>query len=82
MALSKITFTDKETLNEQPSIADKNKVKAADMNEIKSVVNTNAGKVGDLTNLDTTNKSSIVNAINEIVPGITTLWSGTSSSAG
>lgn len=66
MALTQITYTDKETLNEQPSIADKNKVKAADMNEIKSVVNTNAGKVGDLANLDTTATSNIVAAINEV----------------
>lgn len=39
MALDKITYTDKETLNEQPSIADKNKVSDDDMNEIKRVVN-------------------------------------------
>ena len=39
MALSKITYTDKETLNPLPSIADKNKVTNNDMNEIKSVVN-------------------------------------------
>ena len=39
MALSKITYTDKETLNPLPSVADKNKVTDDDMNEIKSVVN-------------------------------------------
>lgn len=39
MALSKITYTDKETLNPLPSVADKNKVTDSDMNEIKSVVN-------------------------------------------
>lgn len=39
--MAKITYTNKETLNSQPSIADKNKVKADDMNEIKSVVNEN-----------------------------------------
>lgn len=39
MALSKITYTDKETLNPLPSVADKNKVTDNDMNEIKSVVN-------------------------------------------
>lgn len=39
MALTQITYTNKETLNEQPSIADINKVTAGDMNEIKSVVN-------------------------------------------
>ena len=69
MALTEITYTNKETLNEQPSVADKNKVKADDMNEIKSVVNTNAGKVGDLTNLTTTNKNSIVESINELKSG-------------
>lgn len=74
MALDKITYTNKETLNEQPSIADKNKVKAADMNEIKSVVNLNADKVGDLENLNTSDKTSIVGAINSIK--ISTLWSG------
>lgn len=66
MALTQITYTNKETLNEQPSVADKNKVKADDMNEIKSVVNTNASNVGDLTNLKTTNKNSIVESINEL----------------
>ena len=69
MALSKITYTDKETLNEQPSIADKNKVSDDDMNEIKRVVNINADKVGDLDDLDTTNKNSIVEAINELKDG-------------
>lgn len=39
MALSKITYEDKETLNPLPSVADKNKVTDSDMNEIKSVVN-------------------------------------------
>lgn len=66
MALSLITYTDKETLNEQPSIADKNKVTDGDMNEIKSVVNLNANKLGDLENLDTTAKTSIVSALNEV----------------
>lgn len=69
MALTQITYTNKETLNEQPSVADKNKVKADDMNEIKSVVNTNASNVGDLTNLNTTTKTSIVEAINELKGG-------------
>lgn len=69
MALTQITYTNKETLNEQPSIADKNKVKADDMNEIKSVVNTNASNVGDLANLNTTANTSIVAAINELKGG-------------
>lgn len=34
-----ITFADKVALNENPSVADINKAKATDMNEIKKVVN-------------------------------------------
>ena len=45
-----------------------NKVKAEDMNEIKSVVNGNYNEVGNITNLNTTDKSSVVNAINELTP--------------
>lgn len=64
--MSMITYADKETLNAQPSIADKNKCTANDMNEIKSVIN---NKVGDVSNLNTTNKTSIVGAINEVKGG-------------
>jgi hypothetical protein len=64
--MSMITYANKETLNAQPSIADKNKCTANDMNEIKSVIN---NKVGDVTNLNTTNKTSIVGAINELKDG-------------
>ena len=39
--MSKITYSNKVTLNPQTSIADINKVTADDMNEIKTVVNTN-----------------------------------------
>ena len=46
--MSKITYTDKVTMNENPNVADVNKVKASDMNEIKQVVNENAET---LTNL-------------------------------
>lgn len=67
MAINTITYTNKVTLNENASIADVNKCKASDMNEIKNVVNANANLVGDLSNLDTTDKSSVVNAINEII---------------
>lgn len=37
--MAKITYTNKVTLNPQPSIADENKVTSGDMNEIKNVVN-------------------------------------------
>ena len=42
--MSKITYADKVTLNENPNVADVNKVKASDMNEIKNVVNANDDK--------------------------------------
>lgn len=43
--MAKITYADKEALNEVPSIADINKCKATDMNEIKNVVNQNETKI-------------------------------------
>lgn len=43
--MAKITYTDKEALNEIPSIPAINKVQANDMNEIKNVVNQNELKV-------------------------------------
>ena len=61
--MSKITYADKVTLNENPNVADVNKVKANDLNEIKNVVNANDDNVGDLT----TDVSSVVNAVNELV---------------
>lgn len=78
--MSKITYANKQALNENTSIADINKVKASDLNEIKTVVNQNDdntttntteistinNNIGDLNNLETTDKSSVVNAINEI----------------
>lgn len=78
--MSKITYANKQALNENTSIADINKVKASDLNEIKEVVNQNDdnttnntteintinNKIGDLNNLETTDKSSVINAINEI----------------
>lgn len=51
--MGKINYTNKTTLNPQPSIADENKVTSVDMNEIKSVVNgnftNNSVTVGDTT---------------------------------
>ena len=67
--MAQITYTNKETLNSQPSIAAKNKVTSDDMNEIKSVVNANDDNVGDLAGLNTTDKSSMVNAVNELKSG-------------
>lgn len=44
----KIMFEDKVALNENPSIADINKVNASDMNEIKTVVNNNADTLDNI----------------------------------
>ena len=43
--MSKITYTDKVALNQNPNVQDINKVNATDMNEIKNVVNSNETKV-------------------------------------
>ena len=67
-----ITYTNKSALNENASIADINKVKNTDMNEIKSVVNDNATECGNASSLNTTNKTSLVNAINEVNTGLGT----------
>ena len=65
--MAKITFEDKVALNVNSDIADINKVNASDLNEIKSAVNENDDMVGDLAQLNTTNKDNLVGAINEIV---------------
>ena len=43
--MGKITYADKVALNDNPNIADINKVKDTDMNEIKNVVNQNETKL-------------------------------------
>ena len=64
MAINTITYADKRDINTSATPST-NKVSAADMNEIKSIVNTNATLVGDLSNLDTT-ANTVVGAINEV----------------
>ena len=66
--MAKITYENKEFLNKNENIADKNKVNDSDLNEIKEVVNENDTNVGDLSSLNTTDKTSLVNAINELLP--------------
>lgn len=77
-----ISFTNKTALNVNSSIADVNKCNASDLNEIKSVVNTNANECGDASNLNTTDKTNLVNAINEVNTGLgskqATILTGTS----
>lgn len=65
--MSKITYENKVALNVNSDIADVNKVNATDLNEIKEVVNTNDDNAGLLSNLNTTDKSNLVNAINEVI---------------
>lgn len=66
--MAKITYENKEFLNKNENIADKNKVNDTDLNEIKNVVNENDDSVGNLSNLNTINKDSLVGAINELLP--------------
>ena len=65
MAIVTIGFTNKSDVNTSSTPAI-NKVSAADINEIKSVVNTNANLQGDLENLNTIEKSTLVGSINEL----------------
>lgn len=68
--MSKITYADKETLYTNNDIPANKKVQSSDMNEIKNIVNENDDKVGELNNLRTTDKSSMVNATNEVLEGL------------
>lgn len=72
--MAQITYDDKVFLNQNSQIANMNKVNDSDLNEIKDVVNQNDTNVGDLLNLNTTDKSSVVNAINEVNSKITKLY--------
>ena len=67
MAIKTVTFDDKQNLNTNSGIARINKVIDDDINQLKDVANTNANNIGNLENLNTTDKSSLVNAINELV---------------
>lgn len=48
MAVQTISYADKSYINENPSVATTNKITDTDMNEIKSVVNNNAGEFSAL----------------------------------
>lgn len=65
--MAQITYENKVKINDNSNIPAVNKGRDVDWNEIKSVVNENDDNVGDLSLLNTINKSSIVSAINEIV---------------
>lgn len=66
MSILKITYDDKQQLNANGSIAAINKCQASDLNEIKTVVNTNADNLGDLSTLTTSIKTSVVDSINSL----------------
>lgn len=59
MAIQNITYGDKSFINENSQIADINKIKDTDMNEIKNVVNNNANELASvetgLANINLTN---------------------------
>lgn len=61
-----ISYTNKTALNINSDISDVNKCNASDLNSIKSVVNANASECGNASSLNTTDKSSLVNGINEV----------------
>ena len=52
MAIQKIEYQNKESIVDDPSVAEKNKVTADNMNELKAVINNNADEftnvIGDL----------------------------------
>ena len=80
--MQSISYTNKSALNANSSIADINKCNATDMNEIKTVVNANATECGNASSLNTTDTTSLVDAINEVNTGLgtkqDTILSGTS----
>ena len=61
-----ITYNNKVAINENPNIADVNKVKDDDMNEIKSVVNNNAT---ELSNLETSVTNLSIYSTSEVDTG-------------
>lgn len=79
MAIQTITYDNKVALNENPSVADINKVTDDDMNEIKSVVNNNATETSTNTTNIATNTNDIT-SLKKLVPDI--LWNGTPTQSG
>lgn len=72
MAIKTVTFDDKQNLNTNSDIARINKVIDDDINQLKDVANTNANNIGNLEELSTTDKSSLVNAINNLTYNLVT----------
>ena len=51
MAINTITYANKSDINANSSVSTSNKIQATDMNEIKTVVNSNATLMGDVSTL-------------------------------
>lgn len=65
MAVQNITYDDKVALNENPDIADVNKVTDNDMNEIKAVVNNNSSELSTVfSNMQVVTATKSVGTIN------------------
>lgn len=64
--MQSLTYTNKTPLYINSDIPDENKVNYSDLNDIKSVVNSNATECGNASSLNTTDKTSLVSAINEV----------------
>ena len=76
----------KTTWENEPS--ESTPINASNLNKIEQGIYDNSlgvEKIGDTTNLNTTEKSTLVGAINEVngnLPKITSLWSGSKSTTG
>lgn len=72
--MAQITYADKSAMNVNSSIPNINKVNASDMNEIKSVVNTNAQELIDKTQLNFCLMNTASNTINITTNQTITSW--------
>lgn len=76
----------KTTWENEPS--ESTPINASNLNKIEQGIYDNSlgvETIGNITDLDTTDKTSVVNAINEVngnLPKITSLWSGSKSTTG
>lgn len=88
MDIKLIQFDDKVALNENLDIADINKIKEEDINEIKDVVNNNANELSKLNEINyirgnLTNNQTITNSYADVLYGETyKLGTGLSLTAG
>ena len=78
MAINLIGYADKADINVNSNVPDTNKVKADDMNEIKTVVNSNSNLMGDVSTL--TGSTDIVDYLVDHTSA-TLLWTNSSMGA-